>query len=637
MPATPIGRIATSTHLDLLLSGLRRLQDDLAKKELEISTGQRVNVPSDDPLAAIRSLSHRAGLERADQYLRNISLQSGELSAADGALEGLDTITSQARQILLSQIGDTATPETRRNSAAEVQGLLEQAVSLANRKFGGRYLFGGADALHAPVELQGAYAAFNPGALETSQVHIGPGESFRRAVSNADAFGAVSAEILGRADLDPRVTLSTKLSDLNGGQGARLGPIRIQDGLGGDATVDLSSAETVGNVIDLINSTGLATASLNGAGNGLLLSAAGGELTVSEVEGGRTAGDLGIALSGAGPALTGSDLDPRLRLTTLLSDLRGGSGIDLSGFTVANGTVSAAISLSGATTVEDLLNAVNGAGANVVASLDPSGRSIDLRSTLSGAQLTLTEGSGTTAADLGLLIDFGSTPLERLNGGLGVGQASGDDLRIVDHAGNTIDVDLAGVVTVQQLLDRINGDSQNPGTLTASLVPGENRIRLTDGSVGAQDLQVQSLNGSFSAENLGLAGSVANPGATLDGTDLKPGGVQVDSLLSALVALRDGLNGDDRSVLSLVGAKLDASENRLLDARADLGSRVQRLEKTSGRFTDDKIQLQKLISDERGADLAESVSQFQRDQTVLQASYSVTGRILSLSLMDFLR
>ena len=70
----PADRIATGTHLDLLQSSMRRLEKELARRELEISTGLRVRSPSDDPLAAVRYLSHRASRERAEGYLKRKSL-----------------------------------------------------------------------------------------------------------------------------------------------------------------------------------------------------------------------------------------------------------------------------------------------------------------------------------------------------------------------------------------------------------------------------------------------------------------------------------------------------------------------------------------------------------------------------------
>ncbi len=170
MPSIPLGRIATGAHLDLLQAGLRKIQERLVRRELEISTGYRVRKASDDPLAAVRALGYRTGVGRADQYLRNISLALGEMDSVDGALGALATVAVRAKEILLGQIGDNANSETRGNAAVEVQNLLEEAVAVANRKFGNRFLFGGGDGLRAPVVMAGSLAVFNAGALVEPEV-----------------------------------------------------------------------------------------------------------------------------------------------------------------------------------------------------------------------------------------------------------------------------------------------------------------------------------------------------------------------------------------------------------------------------------------------------------------------------------
>jgi flagellar hook-associated protein 2 len=65
----------------------------------------------------------------------------------------------------------------------------------------------------------------------------------------------------------------TLLTSLNGGQGVgTLGLLQVTDRSGGSASVNLATAETLDDVIDLINaSTANVTASINSARNGLLI------------------------------------------------------------------------------------------------------------------------------------------------------------------------------------------------------------------------------------------------------------------------------------------------------------------------------------------------------------------------------
>ena len=86
----------------------------------------------------------------------------------------------------------------------------------------------------------------------------------------------------------------TLLSTLNRGKGVQLGSIMITDTTGSSSGVNLltSDAQTVGDVLDLINGAGLAVeARINDTGDGIvLIDTAGGSGTLQVTEGGsRTA------------------------------------------------------------------------------------------------------------------------------------------------------------------------------------------------------------------------------------------------------------------------------------------------------------------------------------------------------------
>jgi hypothetical protein len=81
-----------------------------------------------------------------------------------------------------------------------------------------------------------------------------------------------------------------------------------------------------------------------------------------------------------------------------------GSGVEFdqaSGLQILNGDQVHVIDLSTATTVEDLLNTLNGSDADVLAELNDDA-TISIRSRLSGANFAIGENGGDTATHLGL-------------------------------------------------------------------------------------------------------------------------------------------------------------------------------------------------------------------------------------------
>jgi flagellar hook-associated protein 3 FlgL len=114
---------------------------------------------------------------------------------------------------------------------------------------------------------------------------------------------ALELGILGQRDgnisgsnLNPVITSETLISDLKGGNGLSLNKINITNGAA-SGTVTLSSAATIGDVINLINSSSLnVTASINSSGNSLLVNSNDSTTIaiVKNVDTDETAEDLGL-------------------------------------------------------------------------------------------------------------------------------------------------------------------------------------------------------------------------------------------------------------------------------------------------------------------------------------------------------
>lgn len=122
-----------------------------------------------------------------------------------------------------------------------------------------------------------------------------------------------------------------------------------------------------------------------------------------------------------------------------------GENLDLaSGLQIVNGSKTVTIDFTGAKTVEDMLNVINGAGANVLASLNAAGTGIEIRSRLSGATFSVGENGGRLATQLGIRTTTENTVLTSLNGGQGVRlSTTSDDFSVTSRNGTTYNVNLS--------------------------------------------------------------------------------------------------------------------------------------------------------------------------------------------------
>lgn len=645
-----LARVPNLLSSQIMLSSISRSSRDLLNMQVKMASGKAINRPSDDAIGTSAVSVLDDIVERRDQRLRNLSHADSVLNNVDAGLGDVSGILLEAKSIASSQIGVGSDEQTRENQAQVIDAMLTELISIANRKYQQMYLFSGnATDLPPIVSLQNGLQYQGEGDGLTTD--IGLSRALPITVSGADAFGALSARVEGKDDLDPAMTLNTRLEDLNGARalGVSLGTINV-DVNGTDLSVDLSGAHTVGDVIDTLEAAiqtvdAGAVVQIDAAtGNRFEIIPTLGPVTISDPEVDATAADLGLNTTFPLGGGTGADVDPMLTEHTLITSLTGVTA-PLGTIRLSNVGQTRDLDLSGATTVQDVMNLVEGVGLGIRVEIASSGDRLNFINELSGGAMSIAEvAGGSTATELGERSFTYETLLSDFNDGLGVqirtgsvdpetglpDPAADEDIQISTHDGTVFAVDFVGAETVQDVLDAINAASG--GAVTADLADDGNGIQLTDNTAGANDFTVARLNGSFAGEDLGILGSTT--GATLVGEDRAT--VAVDSVFSHLMALRDALEGNDERGIMLAGEKLEADISRAAETRAEVGVRSRRVIDATEREEDLRIQDMGLKSEIQDLDFTEAALRFGLLQQQLQAGLMTASQISYLSLLDFL-
>ena len=616
-------------------------QAQLLVLENELSTGKQINQPSDNPAGAAMILSLNRTLSENTEYSNNISSAQSQLGVAESALTQLSTLITKAYGIAQTDV-NTGISQTQMTSDSQVVDSIITAVqNLANTDSDGVYVFGGDNSTTPP------YAAGNGGmqfvgSNNLLQTYVGPSITTPTQVSGQSVFGGLSAEVVGTADLTPDVTANTPLSSLNGAtdEGVSLGSFTLSNGTT-SATIDLGSAQTLGDVVNDINSAGIGGITASLSGTGIVLSgAATDNITVTDIDGGNSAADLGIATApagaGEGNQVTGSTLNPQLIETTPLSSLNGGAGIDPSGLIITSNGVSKTIVPPAGGDVQSLLDEINGSGLGVVASINSTGNGINVQSNTQGVTMTIGENGGQTATELGIRSYSPSTELSQLNNGQGVGTAPNGqtgDFTITAASGANFTVSIAGAKTVQDVLSDINNAASSAGVnVTASFATTGNGIVLTDNTTGAGTLSVTPINDSSAATDLGL--TVAASGNTITGSDVN--GVQTSGIFTDLKALASALASGNVSQINAVAANLQNDSNNVTQANALAGAQIDSLQDISSQLTNQNLATQTFLGNIQDTNMTTAISQFEELQTSLQAALQTTASSQSLTLLDFL-
>ncbi len=193
-------RVSSNMEPDVL-AAIWRTQGQEQTALQELSTGKRVNQPSDDPLAAAEMVANQDQSSRADQYLQNIDTLNSQMQTASTSLSSAVQALTQAVSLGVEGSSGTISAASRQAIVQNLQGIQSQLVQLANTSVSGSYLFGGTAATAAPYTLDSASPSgvtYN-GNDGTNTVAIADGLSVQTNVpgnqifqnGGGDAFGAL--------------------------------------------------------------------------------------------------------------------------------------------------------------------------------------------------------------------------------------------------------------------------------------------------------------------------------------------------------------------------------------------------------------------------------------------------------------
>jgi flagellar hook-associated protein 3 FlgL len=393
-------RVTNQSSQQTALNNIFRISEDLSNTQNSISSGKRIQRFSDDPSGTRQVLSTRTSISQNNQFIRNINNNKGFVSNADTALETITLSLIKAKELVVSQLGGTATATTRSFTAEEVRGIVSQTVVTANSKIGNRFLFAGDKVDVSPFSVSASGAVYQGNSGEIS-LTIGESTRLQLNLAGGDVFSV---------DLNPTVDSNTVLSDLNNGQGITEGSFVLNDRAGNSATVTVNAGGTVDSVITTINNAGLnITASINDSNSGIKLTDSSSlinqSLSVTESNSGSTAQSLGLIGERNG-TMQGMDLNPQINRSTTLSQLNGGQGLDLTAINITNGSASGTVSfssLNSSSSIGDALDLMNNAGLNITAGIGSDGKGLKIVSnSLSTVAIAREVGAGNSAELLGL-------------------------------------------------------------------------------------------------------------------------------------------------------------------------------------------------------------------------------------------
>jgi flagellar hook-associated protein 3 FlgL len=655
MAITPINITRTSFNMTTLsmLDSLRDNTLNLFLQQNRLASGNRINAPSEDPVLGSKATSITELLERQEQILENARFGDKFLAATDTAINEVSGLLIDMHDVASEMVNSTASQDQRDAMAELVVSTLDQLVNIGNRAYNGMYLFGGHKTTSAPF-VQDYGGVTYTGDRNDITTDIGEFEEQAINLTGDQLFGALRDQVDGWQDLNPAISDNTRISDLKGttGDGVnKKGMIRVTlDNPATTFNVDLSKADTIGDVVDMINQAATDAGLTVGAGNDFVtqihaadptrleMAVGAGNVTVTDVGASVTARDLGLRGTAAG-VLVGDDIDPSLKPMTPLTDLFAGGGAVLGSIRIQLGSETIDLDLSGASTVQDVVNLITATSPAVQAEINDAGNGINVLNLQSGTDMSIGElGGGNTAELLGIRTYHSDTLLSDLNDGLGVEFREGlADLTIFSKDGSSCDVNLDGCESVQDVIDAINAACGGAGVqVTAGLAQTGNGIRLVDTSGGGDQLRVGRANSSPAIDGLGFS-ELGTAGTELVSEDRHK--VEPESVFTALMDLHEALvtAGEGQELkITLAGEKIRNYIDEVNRVHGTVGSRSRGMGTKLALTEDAVLSTKALLSEVKDLDYTEAITKFQQSQMTLQANLMTGSKLMQISLMDFI-
>ncbi|MFH0919270.1 MAG: flagellar hook-associated protein FlgL [Fibrobacterota bacterium] len=136
-------RVTFSQINDTVQRNINRNYAKLANLQEQLSSGRRLNRPSDNPIDMKNNINYKAELALNNQLKRNIEDGQGWIGMTEVAMTDMNEVMQRLRVLALEGDNATMTGTERGYIGQEANQLLKQLVSLSNTTYKGDFIFGG--------------------------------------------------------------------------------------------------------------------------------------------------------------------------------------------------------------------------------------------------------------------------------------------------------------------------------------------------------------------------------------------------------------------------------------------------------------------------------------------------------------
>ncbi|WP_346235410.1 flagellar hook-associated protein FlgL [Lysinibacillus telephonicus] len=136
-------RVTQSMLSSNMLRNLNNSYSKMGKLQEQLTSGSKINRPSDDPVAAIKGMGYRTDLNKVEQFTRNMNQVNSWIDTTDESLGQVSEALKRVQELVTQAANDTNDSDDREKILAEISQIKAQIKDVANTKVGDDYIFSG--------------------------------------------------------------------------------------------------------------------------------------------------------------------------------------------------------------------------------------------------------------------------------------------------------------------------------------------------------------------------------------------------------------------------------------------------------------------------------------------------------------
>lgn len=584
-------KITTKMFYDRFLSGMQENMAAILKGNEQLSTGKKINRPSDDPATISRIVNYKTILSSIAEYKRAIDSAKGPLESIDSSLGNLSDTLLRAHELALSGASDTMDAQSRNMIAKEVSALLENAVGIANTKVGDRYIFAGYQSGTAPIDTN-SYEFV--GDANSFNIDISIGLSIALNVPASDLFSFKRVNVT-----DPAGAVMPAYNWSNNG------------------------ANTIPDA-DPISALYIATGGFTASSD--VLTANGGTLTITAGENDTTPVDVVIA-----PNSTLQDV------RNAINTASAGVKADVVNFgTIASPDfrlVVASSPVGKSDTIKIDVTTTDGAGAGLNR----------LAYNLSGTQNMVL---GTNVTNYNYITE------STANDSIVIGSTN-NAISIIENGVPATAVIAEGTYTANQLTaaikNALEGATVSGNLYTVTYDQATRKFNIASNAGNPHNLNLQWADSTTTARQLLGFDAVNTPAFGAGGYDVSDNPVLANYysynnnylndnyVLRAIYYLKTSLESNDTGRIQKAISYISKASEKVSQTAADVGARLNKIDSEEKYQEDREVNTNGYLSNDQDVDVGKVFSEISQRQVALQGLQIISTDFLKSSLFDFLK